>query len=330
MDKEAVTYPSAQAKALGAVQALGRGYDVTLDLKLGYCKGRPGSCLIKLDEQHLHDIVVPGGFTVSNVSKDITCDKGERTRFRSDVLTFHQMSERFNLGLSINGRIPLGLFNSMFNFKGPWHVDASTTKTLALDGWFVTLYKMQVTKTSLALRDEVKQAVPSVWDPAALASFIEKYGTHIVLSVNIGGKDVIYVRQQQSSRVSPIEIQKYLKKVGDQRFRDPREQSVKALEDDDLSKEKIRGVPTSMNLAQHLQIAKTYHSLSFVSKKDIEVILQRRGGNDFVKGHEEWLTTVSSAPEVISMTFVPIASLLNGVPGSGFLSHAINLYIRCK
>lgn len=30
------------------------------------------------------------------------------------------------------------------------------------------------------------------------------------------------------------------------------------------------------------------------------------------------------------MYFVPIISLLNGVMGSGFISHAINLYLRCK
>ena len=30
------------------------------------------------------------------------------------------------------------------------------------------------------------------------------------------------------------------------------------------------------------------------------------------------------------MSFVPITSLLGGVPGSGFLSHAINLYLRCE
>lgn len=28
--------------------------------------------------------------------------------------------------------------------------------------------------------------------------------------------------------------------------------------------------------------------------------------------------------------FVPITSLLTGIPGSGYLSHAINLYLRCK
>lgn len=46
--------------------------------------------------------------------------------------------------------------------------------------------------------------------------------------------------------------------------------------------------------------------------------------------HHEWLNTVQYEPDVISMSFVPITSLLQGVPGSGFLSHAINLYLRCK
>ena len=35
------------------------------------------------------------------------------------------------------------------------------------------------------------------------------------------------------------------------------------------------------------------------------------------------------APDVLSMKFVSITSLLNGVTGTGFLSHAINLYLRC-
>ena len=46
--------------------------------------------------------------------------------------------------------------------------------------------------------------------------------------------------------------------------------------------------------------------------------------------HNEWCQTVQSEPDVISMSFVPITSLLSGINGSGFLTHAINLYIRCK
>lgn len=39
---------------------------------------------------------------------------------------------------------------------------------------------------------------------------------------------------------------------------------------------------------------------------------------------------MASHPEAISFKLVPITSLLSGVPGSGYLSHAINLYLRCK
>lgn len=61
------------------------------------------------------------------------------------------------------------------------------------------------------------------------------------------------------------------------------------------------------------------------------MMFKRRGGNDYKNlTHHEWLNTVQYEPDVISMSLVPITSLLQGVPGSGFLSHAINLYLRCK
>ncbi|CAM6063988.1 unnamed protein product [Sphagnum tenellum] len=45
-------------------------------------------------------------------------------------------------------------------------------------------------QSPLNLHDQVRDMVPSLWDPKALASFIEKYGTHIIVGVVIGGKDV--------------------------------------------------------------------------------------------------------------------------------------------
>lgn len=58
---------------------------------------------------------------------------------------------------------------------------------------------------------------------------------------------------------------------------------------------------------------------------------KRKGGNgrNDLK-HDEWCQTVLSQPDVISMSFVPITSLLGGINGSGYLTHAINLYLRCK
>ncbi|PWZ10819.1 hypothetical protein Zm00014a_006974 [Zea mays] len=61
------------------------------------------------------------------------------------------------------------------------------------------------------------------------------------------------------------------------------------------------------------------------------MMLKRRGGRDKESiSHSEWLNTVQAEPDVTSMSFIPITSLLNGVPGSGFLIHAINLYLRHK
>jgi hypothetical protein len=64
--------------------------------------------------------------------------------------------------------------------------------------------------------------------------------------------------------------------------------------------------------------------------EEIMRVCIRRGGVDLGQSHERWLSTVSQAPNVISMCFVPITSLLSGLPGTGFLSHAVNLYLRYK
>lgn len=51
-------------------------------------------------------------------------------------------------------------------------------------------------------------------------SFIENFGTHVITSVTIGGKDVIYVKQHQSSPLSTMEIKRYIQDIGNQRFSD--------------------------------------------------------------------------------------------------------------
>ncbi|XP_017970930.1 PREDICTED: MACPF domain-containing protein At4g24290 [Theobroma cacao] len=294
-----MTAPKAAEMAIGSI---GCGYDIATGLRLKYCKGNSkDSCLIEIDEDRIHEIVLPGGISIPNVSKSIKCYKGERTRFKSDLLSFGQMSEQFNQEISLTGNIPSGLFNSMFEFSGCWQKDAANAKTLAFDGVFITLYSVALEKSQMVLRDHVKKAVPSFWEPAALARFIETYGTHITVGVKMGGKDVIYMKQQHSSNLQPAEIQKRLKDVADKRFLDANVHSSMAAE----------------------QV--------FQSDKDIISIYKRRGGSDNRNlSHNDWLQTVQSEPDVISMSFIPIASLLNGVPGSGFLSHVINLYLRYK
>ncbi|XP_024531977.1 MACPF domain-containing protein CAD1 [Selaginella moellendorffii] len=318
---------SAYFTASEAVESLGKGFDVTLDLRLAGCKG-PSGRLVELDETSHEDLYVQDRVVIPNVSKDIRCDKGEFTHFRSEVLTFHQMSERFNQELSITGKMPLGLFNTMYSFNGPWQADASTTKSLALDGRFITSYKLQIVKSPLVLREEVKKAVPASWDPAALAKFIDTYGTHIIVSIKVGGKDVVYVRQHQSSPLSPTELQKFIKRIADQKFAE----TNGPVSDSRNIKDKMQtsDLLAGSNHAHRLQLETLASSGSFTAKEDVEIIFRRRGGSNLLKSHNEWLKTVADAPDVISMTFVPITSLLNGVLGSGFLSHAVNLYLRHK
>lgn len=79
------------------------------------------------------------------------------------------MSEQINKDLSLSGKIPCGMFNTVFGFKGCWQKDAASTKSLAFDGWFISLYNIELERSTITLSKQVKQEVPGLWDPAALA-----------------------------------------------------------------------------------------------------------------------------------------------------------------
>lgn len=308
-----------------AIGSIGRGYDISLDIRLKYCKGDSlNSRLIEIDDNDVREVVLPGGVSIPNVSKSIKCDKGERIRFRSDVLSFQQMSEQFNQELSLTGKIPSGLFNTMFEFSGSWQRDAAHTKSLAFDGVLITLYTVALEKSQMVLCDHVKNAVPSSWDPPALARFIDTFGTHIIVGMKMGGKDVIYLKQQHSSTLQPADVQKKLKEMADRRFLD-------ANGHYNIASDQVFPNDKFGAREQRLTFANISPSSSYSHKEDIVSICKRRGGSDNKNiSHNEWLQTVQFEPDVISMSFIPITSLLNGVPGSGFLSHAINLYLRYK
>ncbi|PKA53332.1 MACPF domain-containing protein NSL1 [Apostasia shenzhenica] len=321
--------PAALEAAEKAVAAVGCGYDLATDLRLARCKTGPsGSRLIELDGTASEDLVVPGGIVMRGVPKSIRCDKGERTRFHSEVLSFHQMSEQFNQELSLSGKIPTGLFNAMFDFRGCWKKDASATKTLCFDGWFVTLYSIELERSSITLKEKMKNDVPPSWDPAALAEFIEKYGTHIVVGIKMGGKDIIHIKQMQESVLLQNDVQNLLKRLADEKFSEESHASFVCKSDLSLSKEDNKFVHQERNAAFYNLLRSTVVSHS--KKDDIVSIHVRRGGINTNQSHSQWLSTILEAPDVISMSFIPIASLLNGIQGSGFLSHAVNLYLRYK
>ncbi|KAF3451356.1 hypothetical protein FNV43_RR07451 [Rhamnella rubrinervis] len=281
-----------------SIQALGRGFDVTSDIRLLYCKGTPGSRLVKLDESQSRDLVVPDGVVVPNVPVDIDGSPVKSSTEKVPVCSFHEMAEYFNKKSGISGHIPFGSFNAMFNFTGSWQVDAAATKSLAMVGYLIPIYRVKIEKQDLVLHEEIKRAVPCSWDPASLASFIENFGTHIVTSATIGGRDVVYIRQHQSSPLSALDIENYVKDIGDHRFLDSKSQSSAG-------------------------------PLKY-KDKDVTVIFRRRGGDDLEQSHAKWAETVQLAPDVINMTFTPIVSLLEGVPGLKHLTRAIELYLEYK
>ncbi|KAL5774149.1 hypothetical protein ACOSP7_011706 [Xanthoceras sorbifolium] len=282
-----------------SIQALGRGFDVTSDIRLLYCKGAPGSRLVHIDEDHARDLLLSDdGVVVPNVSVDIECCKYKRSIERVPVCSFDEMAEFFNEKSGISGCIPLGSFNAMFNFTGSWKVDAAATKSLAMVGNFIPLYNVKLANVNLILREEIRHAVPYTWDPPSLASFIENYGTHIVTSATIGGRDVVYIRQHQSSALSVLDVENYVKDIGDHRFMESNNQP-----DDGPLRYK---------------------------DKDVTVIFRRRGGDDLEQSHAKWAETVKMAPDVINMTFTPIVSLLEGVPGIKHLARAIDVYLEHK
>ncbi|XP_007041212.2 PREDICTED: MACPF domain-containing protein At4g24290 isoform X1 [Theobroma cacao] len=294
----------AQKAAEIAIGSIGRGYDLARDLRLKYCSGDAMDLpLIEFDEVGCYDVALPGGISISNVSKLIKCNQGEAMRIGSDVTSFQQMSERFNHEMSLSGKIPSGFFNAMFDFSGCWQKDAANTKTLAFDGMMITLYTVALEKSQLVLNDHVKKAVPSSWEPAALARFIKTFGTHIIVGVKMGGKDVIYVKQKHSSILRPSDLHTKLKKMADEKF----------LQNDGRNRIDWKQV----KLQNEMQ--------------DISIIYQRRGGKEEMNlSHAKWLQTVQVQPDVVSMSSIPITSLLSGIPMSGFLNYAINLYLRYK
>ncbi|KAJ4950238.1 hypothetical protein NE237_027070 [Protea cynaroides] len=92
-------------------------------------------------------------------------------------LQYEAMVEYFNKRSLLSGNIPLGSINSILNFTGSKQNDAASSKSLAMDGFFIPLCKVQLMKSPLVLQGKVKQAIPSLMDPSALAKFSDT-GSH--------------------------------------------------------------------------------------------------------------------------------------------------------
>ncbi|KAL6532121.1 hypothetical protein OROGR_014091 [Orobanche gracilis] len=158
-----------------AIEALGQGFDLASDFRLKFVKRCPcdgdssSGSLLLLDNDRRRDVVLPGGLTIPDVPECIRIDKGDHIRFKSDILQFNQMSELLNQKSSVQGKVPSGYLNAIFDLSGAWLSDAADAKYLAFDGYFVSLYYLHLTASPLVLHEHVKRSVPSRWDPAALS-----------------------------------------------------------------------------------------------------------------------------------------------------------------
>ncbi|KAF1876577.1 hypothetical protein Lal_00021133 [Lupinus albus] len=279
--------------ATNALQALGRGFDLNFDTRLLYCKGVSGSRVVEIDEEHPRDLFLYDDVVIPNVPRDIRNFQEPEGRQSSGVCTFQEMVEYFNHKAKVSGSFALGSFNSAFSFTGSKHVDVAATKTLSKDGFYIPLAKVELMKSQLMLQENVKRAVPVYWDPPSLASFIENFGTHVITSITIGGKDVIYIKQHHTSPLSKSEIKSYIEDIGNQRVLR-------------LFHSIVKGFTLNLRL-QRILLAK-----------------KRRGGDDLEQNHSKWIRTIKSSPDIIEMTFCPITDLLDERTCKEHLARAID------
>ena len=79
------------------------------------------------------------------------------------------MLEHFNQEMCLEGRTASGHFCASFGLSNRPMEDFNNIKSLAYDGWFIKRYTVELERYHGELHDHVKEAVPSSWDPEALA-----------------------------------------------------------------------------------------------------------------------------------------------------------------
>lgn len=72
-----------------ALSSLGKGFDLTCDFRLKYCKGDGDERFIVLNDSEKRTLLVPGFGPIKDVPIDIRCDKGDRLRYQTDILDFN-------------------------------------------------------------------------------------------------------------------------------------------------------------------------------------------------------------------------------------------------
>lgn len=95
-----------------------------------------------------------------------------------------QMSELLNQRSLVQGKIPSGYLNAIFDLSGSWLSDTAETKYLAFDGYFISLYYLHLTASPLVLQEKVKKSVPAHWDPQSLSRYSITFSYLIVYHIS--------------------------------------------------------------------------------------------------------------------------------------------------
>lgn len=77
--------------------------------------------------------------------------------------------EHFNQQMLLSGNLASGHLCASFGLSDRSIKDLASIKSLAYDGWFIKRYAVELERYQGELLDHVKEAVPSSWDPEALA-----------------------------------------------------------------------------------------------------------------------------------------------------------------
>lgn len=106
-----------------------------------------------------------------------------------------------------------------------------------------------------------------------MGRFIEKYGTHIIVGISIGGQDVIMLKQSKSSHLEASQLKNHLEDLGDQLFNGACTFSPHQLKNKDKNKVRFRECnKVQTNISDHICVIsrafKTAHVLAVEEKME--------------------------------------------------------------
>eukprot|EP00899_Mesostigma_viride_P028520 jgi/Mesvir1/8853/Mv02749-RA.1 len=314
------------------VHAVGAGFDVSkpFDPIRAKSSGPKGKLLVMSDRRER--VALYNSNNLVEVPSDTLLIDGNeqgvrRTTQRSSLVSFEQMVQQTARNASVGYMLPNGNFDSLFRFSHSLRESYSEYSSFEVFLNEVNLYTLQLKAEDcdLLLAPEVERALPACWDPAALAEFIKKYGTHVVKGVTVGSSNGFTVRQKKTAEQAKTESQFQISTLLPGKFgigttgRDKsregesKEERMEVFQEQRGGDGATGGSPgtTAPGMGEGLANLKATLELEFGQK-------------------DGWLESTKKYPAAIHMRFVPIADLVKDKTKRLMLHRAVNIYIGMK